>query len=117
MYIRIRRRYLQIKKIIFSPLSRRQLNSLDHERRFVRRRQARGSPPYRRAVARYTRECKPPEPWVFSKNLPGFLNFSKIYAAEIRLTLNSRSGDKPQAESVNPRACSLRRPGVLLAGP
>jgi len=29
--------------------------------RFVRRRQARGSP-HRRAVARYTRECKPPEP-------------------------------------------------------
>ena len=86
--------------------------------RFVRRRQARGSPPYRRAVARYTRECKPPEPWVFSKNLPGFQKlFKSLLCQNSQISLNSRSGDKPQAESVNPRACSLRRPGVLLAGP
>jgi hypothetical protein len=76
--------------------------------RFVRRRQAPGALCF----------FKPPEPWVFSKNLPGFQKFFKnLLCQNSQISLNSRSGDKPQAESVNPRACSLRRPGVLLAGP
>ena len=60
--------------------------------RFVRRRQARGSPPRRRATARYRRECKPPEPCVFSKNLPGFQKlFKSLLCQNSQISLNFRS--------------------------
>ncbi len=60
--------------------------------RFVRRRQARGSPPRRRATARYRRECKPPEPCVFSKNLPGFQKlFKSLLCQNSQISLNLRS--------------------------
>ena len=63
--------------------------------RFVRRRQARGSPPRRRATARYRRECKPPEPCVFSKNLPGFQKlFKSLLCQNSQISLNLRSAHR-----------------------
>ena len=65
--------------------------------RFVRRRQARGLPPRRRAVARYRREYKAPGALGFFKNPPGFQKFFKSLLcqnSQISLNLRSASGVK-----------------------
>ena len=104
VYIWRDRQYRKLKKLFFSPLSKCPIDLFGpwanrtilrrlHGASFAEDTWARGSPPRRRATARYRRECKPPEPWVFSKNLPGFQKFFKsLLCQNSQISLNCRSG-------------------------